>query len=889
MSDSRPLPAAVLVTLATTTVWALTPSMPHRSPPELASPSLRITPGAALIPGARWPQPQPPWDVMPGAADDSSASARKKARKDWFAQMHRTSPGVDWRALERDNGRRSLARRNALAEGTLPPDTLPPDTLDARWQERGSDNQAGRTHSAAVSPDGDQLYVGSALGGVWRGELDGTGWAPLGDNLYGGAHQLLVSAGDTAGDPDIMLAASSWSWLHVSEDDGATWQEPSGLPGVWRVVRLRKASDEDAAVYTIIDNGYTATLSRSDDGGRSFTTVRELGAFPGSAGGWNDDVWVPRDGDSTVYAVVDGVVEVSTDDGETWEVRGSPLAGAEDDIQSLYLAGSEAGAPTLYLAVQTRAGSALHRSDDGGWTWTVAEPTMDDFWGALEASVVDADLVVWGGVEAYRSTDGGASHTLINAWGQYYGDPAHKLHADIMGIQATPDPEDPDEELWFINTDGGSYISEDGAATVDNLALQGLRISQYYDVLTSSVDPNHIAAGAQDQGYQLTTGLDQDDAVLQFTQAISGDYGHLTSGDGSHSFVHSVYPGVMLTQEGEDEPVLHFSEFPRGATMGWLPMVVADPTDPEAVFLCADQLHRYRRTDTETWTPEVFSDQDFGARSGEYLSALAFAPSQPDQAYAVTSHGALWSSTDGAVTWAESESTAPSGHYFYGNTLVVDNLEPKQAWVGGTGYEGAAVYRTDDGGQTWTPWGDGLPETLVYTLVQLRDGSGRIVAGTETGAWMRGPDDSAWADITAHPDGSAPVTLYWSAEVLAHDNTVRFATYGRGLWDLQLPMPDHCYPVEDGDGDGLSCDVDCDDADPERFVGAADVCGDGIDQDCDGVDAPCGDDTADDAAPTEDDADEGKDAGCGCAAGGGAGGWLLLFPAALLLARRNQS
>ena len=43
----------------------------------------------------------------------------------------------------------------------------------------------------------------------------------------------------------------------------------------------------------------------------------------------------------------------------------------------------------------------------------------------------------------------------------------------------------------------------------------------------------------------------------------------------------------------------------------------------------------------------------------------------------------------------------------------------------------------------------------------------------------------------------------------------------------------------DEDGDGSPADADCDDADPSRYPGASDVCGDGIDSDCDGVDPVC--------------------------------------------------
>jgi len=346
-----------------------------------------------------------------------------------------------------------------------------------------------------------------------------------------------------------------------------------------------------------------------------------------------------------------------------------------------------------------------------------------------------------------------------------------------------------------------------------------------YSTLSSKTNWDRFSAGAQDQGYQ--SGIVQHATgagpATPLEQLISGDYGHLTSNDGSHNLVVSTYPGFILVQDGPQNPPLRSVDFPADSAHAWLPPVVADPITPGTFYFCADQLWRFDRVSVEEWAGTPHSTEVFGGASvpGNYLSALAFAPLNPDRAYAVTDAGRLFYSTDHAVTWTESTDSAPSQHYFYGNAITVHPDDPLEVAVGGSGYSSPGVVRSTDGGQSWQAEADGLPQTLVYSLVYADDGSGDLYAGTESGAYRWSRQTGLWENIMGNV---APTTIYWSAEAVNDGGTVRFGTYGRGAWDYSI-LPDD----RDGDGVGDLLDSCANDDDPLQV----DSDGDGFGDVCD--------------------------------------------------------
>ncbi len=781
----------------------------------------------------------------------------KAARKAWVEKMHRAAPDVDWKAIERDNGLRMVERRRLLKDA--------PPAAHGSWVERGSDNQAGRMHVARHGPDG-MLYAGSSRGGAWRGTLDGADWEPLADDLFGGVHWLEVVSGEAESDPPVVIAATDGGLVHRTTDAGASWEPVTGLASPWSVRRLLMASDGSEALFMVAVGDTGSFLYRSVDRGATWSAVFDLG-------GSNGDAWAPRDGGDGLYVMAGGVLSRSDDRGDSWtEVGSLPVSPSRVE-----LAGSEAGAPRFWAVADA---GRLYRSDDAGVSWTEIR-RISDYWGTVVASVTDVDLFAWGGVEVWYTTDG-RGFERVNYWYDYYSSPADTLHADVPGMDVIPDGTG--GETWYINTDGGLYRSRDGLQTVENLSLDGLRVSQYYDTHTSTANPEHVLAGAQDQGYQASATIAQDaDDAFELDQLISGDYGHLSSSDGTHGYVYSTYPGFILIQEGEESPALYTASFPTGESyVPWIPPVVADPDQPTAFFFPASRLYRYTRVGA-TWLPEQYSEHDFALASGEYMTSLAFSPLDSDRVYAATSHGRAWASHDKGLTWTESVNRVVDDNWYYGHAVVASNTDPDLVYYGGSGYGVPAVYRSVDGGFTFQPWGEGLPDTLVYSLCEAADGSGVMVAGTESSAYRRDPGDEAWWEIT---DAGAPITTYWSCEALAHDNVFRFGTYGRGMWDYHFiysPEPEDTGDPGDSGEPGDS-----------GTPGDTGPTGDG------GSDGGADGGSTDGGAPTDGGSTDGgavgdggtaddPPAGCGCAAATGAGsaGLLLLLLPGIVLRRRS--
>lgn len=745
------------------------------------------------------PRPNPripaPVDEQPGERGRDFGERRRA----YFERLHRAAPGVDWRALDAAHVDRSLrlrmqARARALAQGTRPDDLLRV-TLGPRasgtWAERGSSNQAGRTIGGAYDAALDRLWVYSHGGNVWRAQRSSLDWSVGTDaasfvpwyvhaffeRLPGGGGRLLIGAHRPSG-------------LWWSDDDGATWTPSSGLVSNGQILDLELRDPAASNTVYVLARGPGGTrLWYSGDRGGSFSDVGLLAP--------HDDValFSPRYGSNEVYVlaraqigridpVTHAVLALGTLPGSmptglvTWTLSGGVTTGGQT---FLYAFASAAG--------QTR----VWRSLDGGVNWSERSPAPTEMFAlsprSAASSTRDPNVLIVGGVNVYRSGDGAASWTLINDWTEYYADPANKLHADLPAVDVYRDGSG--QERYFLHTDGGTYESLDGGQTVRNLALSGLNVSQYYGSYTTRSAPYHLVLGSQDQGYQKRP-APPISGVLTFAQTISGDYAHLSAT--SNARIWSVYPGFAMLDTHPADPsaaTLRYWDFQSAGFSDWLFLAPlrADPSNPNRALLAGGRISTGERLIELQYDGAAIGHQELPYDFGSQVTGLAFAPSQPSRVYVITSANQVYRSEDGGSSFTPLASGLPGGQYFYGHAVLVHPTLPARVYVAGAGYSNPAVYVSHDGGATFTPMANGLPNTLVYDLALSADGA-HLFAATEVGAYYYDQAQALWIDLTGL---GGPAQIFWDVDYVDALQTARFATYGRGLWDFRLSVNDTLF------------------------------------------------------------------------------------------------
>lgn len=640
------------------------------------------------------------------------------------------------------------------------------------WEnhESGYNPGLGRVNWIELDPVNPQtIYLTTPSGGFWRSPNQGGDWENLTDYLpvigaTGFAinpqnnQTILLGTGDGYG-------ASTYSiGLLVSHDAGYTW-DTTGLQ--WDVSSFVRISDVQYHPNdtNIIMVGASNGVYRSEDGGATWSHVIQVGNFRSMA-------YHPLNPD--VLFVASNRFFKSEDGGANFTEITDGLPNASG-VSRIALGVSPADSSRVYALLASSATQGLHgfyRSDDAGESFVLKLDTPNilasDVNGfnergqgwydlCIAVSPINADHVFTGGINIWRTFNGGDSFSIMSHW-RYDNNNHPYVHADIhyLGYHGN---------TLYVGCDGGIFRTVTGGLSWQDLS-KGLEITQIYGIGLSPNFNNIMQFGSQDNGTNRLEG---------------GKWKHIFGADGMHTIIHPVNPDTVYitTQFGNLRKSVDggatFTRLMReiDETGNWVTPYLMHPNDPNTLYVGKDNI--WKTTDGGgAWTK--FRDNASGK-----IRQMAISKSNPDIFFYSTGTRP-WKTEDGGDTWSMVGPGLP-------NRLVVSHIEinpdnPDIVYVTMSGYTtGERVYRSSDRGATWTDISQGLP-ALPANVIVAQEGSSieRLYIGMDVGVYYREEGMTEWMPFF---DGM-PNVIVNDLKIQYNIGTIRAGTYGRGVWESEL-------------------------------------------------------------------------------------------------------
>lgn len=628
----------------------------------------------------------------------------------------------------------------------------------------GGYNGLGRVNSFATDPGNvNVLYVGSAGGGIWKSVNDGATWTPKSDAIGAmGVSSILVNPQNTniiyiaTGDGD---GSDNYSvGVLKSLDGGDTWNT-TGLNWSQSNARLIRKLVFDPFNANVILAVGSYGIHRSIDAGATWSRTSSAGSF-------YDMEYTVDNGVATFFAVLSNNVFKSTDNGVTWvSVK------TFNDTNRLALATSAASANYVYILASLSSNSGLqgiHRSTDNGVTWNLQTATPNllnsssngsgtggQGWYDLVicASPVNPDIIHIGGVNHWKSVNGGVKWTLKSHWS---GGPV-TVHADKHYLEYHG------SVLWEGN-DGGIYRSTNGGDGWSDKS-NGLVIGQIYRLDISQTD-NKLILGLQDNGTKARSG------VGAWANSIGGDgmLCRIAPDTSTHMYGAIQYGELRRSLNGGNSWTDIQNSIPGAPAGAWITPYVIDHQNTSRIYAGYKKVYASNNRGT-TW------DTLSGSWSSN-ITILEVASSNPNIIYAGTNNDVRYT-LDGGLTWvsiAEPNSKIED--------LIINPNDPSILYATCSNYtSNAKVYKSINRGATWVNISNNsLPNLPANCIKYYNNGRNGLFVGMDVGLYFLDDDEVTWQLSSV---GLPNVAIY--DVVIKKSGKIAVATYGRGVWQADLP------------------------------------------------------------------------------------------------------
>lgn len=410
----------------------------------------------------------------------------------------------------------------------------------------------------------------------------------------------------------------------------------------------------------------------------------------------------------------------------------------------------------------------------------------------------DENIVWTAGVDLMRSDDGGQTWGVGSYWWFGGGDPNY-AHADNHAITFHPKFNGDSNRKMFVASDGGVYRTDDARAAVGTTLASvcgqpvensvvwtslnnGYQVTQFYHG-TVYPDGSTFFGGTQDNGTQH--GSLAGGQIWQEIRGGDGGYVAVASDDTNILYAENTGKSLQRTlNNGATWANIHGGVTEAAGNFLFIHPFAMDPTNPQRLWYGGAFAWRSNNRGTN-WTRVSNS---FGAR----ISSWAISSTDPNRVYvgmqnlsvAPTSSGRIYTTNAATtlttpVTWASAQ---PRQGYV--SSIGVDPANPLIAYATystfNSGVHVGHVFKTTDGGASWSRIDLSLPDMPVHSVVVHPTQPDTLYIGTDLGVFVTLDGGGSWMRENT---GFANVVV----EHLELNNGRLFAfTHGRSVWSVEL-------------------------------------------------------------------------------------------------------
>lgn len=636
----------------------------------------------------------------------------------------------------------------------------------------------------------NMLYIGTEPGEVYKSADAGLTWTNSSMNQNFGSGVSAIEVHPT--NPDIVFAGGNLG-VFRSTDGGSSWTNV--LPQTnFGVNEILINSGNTQIILAATDKG----LYRSTDGGDNWIQLFNQKSY---------DIKENTGNTNTIYLLKNNPVliicefYISYDAGLTWNIQSNGWYSSNDPARNdgggrIAVTPANPNYVYAYLIGEAKADDygyiGVYKSTDGGVTWTLPNgpaggpytsthlnlaygyPDWTYHQGfyncAITVSDTDPERILVGGLNLYRSENGGSTFTPVAG---YVGGPLN-IHVDMQDFRTI-------NGTTWVTTDGGVYFSTDFFTTQPEFRMDGVHGSDFWgfgsgwneDVLVGGLYHNGNLAYYENYG----------DGIFLELGGGEAPTGYVNPGENRKTYFSDI-SGKYIPLYIND-PILNFSNAMTPNESYWS----AESSEMEfhpncySIAFIGNENKLWKTTDSGGSYSLV---KEFSTNVNSRVHQIEISSSNPNLMYVSQrpssgSTGFLWKTVDGGTIWTQLP--LPSGN----SSRILISLNPandNELWIAyPSGSNGNKVFHSINGGANWTNiTSSTLNNESIHSIAHIAGTDGGLYVGTNNAIYYRNSTTNWTIDNSGLP-------TYNNTNILRpfyRDGKIRMASYGKGIWQSAL-------------------------------------------------------------------------------------------------------